>query len=75
MKKQKILITGGAGGIGSTFVNSLSNSFEVDVVDNLHNGYRKNITNNEVNFIESDISKHSTYSLLRKDYDSAGALF
>lgn len=69
MKKQKILITGGAGGIGSVFVNSLSNSFEVDVVDNLHNGYRKNITNNDINFIESDISKHSTYSLLRKDYD------
>ena len=45
MKKQKILITGGAGGIGSTFINSLSDSYQIDVVDNLHNGFKENIKN------------------------------
>jgi UDP-glucose 4-epimerase len=48
VEKQKILITGGAGGIGSVFVNSLSDSYQIDVVDNLHNGFRENISNKNI---------------------------
>lgn len=69
MKKQKLLITGGAGGIGSVFVNSLTNEFEIDVVDNLNNGSLENLTNININFIESDISDVRTYEKLQKDYD------
>jgi UDP-glucose 4-epimerase len=69
VKKQKILITGGAGGIGSTFINSLSDSYQIDVVDNLHNGFKENIKNENINFIESDISNPKTYSLLTGNYD------
>ena len=43
MKKQKLLITGGAGGIGSVIVNALGSEYEIDVVDNLHNGFLENI--------------------------------
>lgn len=70
MKKQKLLITGGAGGIGSVFVNSLGNNYKIDVVDNLHNGYRKNITNKNIKFIHADISNPNTYELLDGEYDS-----
>ena len=69
MEKQKILITGGAGGIGSVFINSLSDSYQIDVVDNLHNGFRENISNKNINFIEADISNPETYSLLGNYYD------
>lgn len=69
MVKQKILITGGAGGIGSVFINSLDDSYHVDVVDNLHNGFKENITNANINFIESDISNPNTYSVLSGYYD------
>ena len=69
MEKQKILITGGAGGIGSVFVNSLKDSYQIDVVDNLHNGFRENISNKNINFIEADISNPDTYSLLGNYYD------
>lgn len=69
MKKQKILITGGAGGIGSVFVNSLGSEYEIDVVDNLNNGFLQNILNTSINFIEADISDSKTYDLLQDDYD------
>jgi len=69
LKKQKLLITGGAGGIGSVIVNALGSEYEIDVVDNLHNGFLENIINTDINFIEGDISSNKTYDLLRNDYD------
>jgi len=69
MKKQKLLITGGAGGIGSVFINQLDDKFEIDIVDNLHNGSLGNIKNKNINFIQADISEDSTYKLLKYNYD------
>lgn len=46
----KILITGGAGGIGSTLAYTLSKDHEVIVVDNLRNGYIENLSINDKEF-------------------------
>ncbi len=54
----KILITGGAGFIGSNLANTLSENNEVTVFDNLSTGNKKNLNNN-ISLIKADI----------KDYD------
>ena len=52
---KRILVTGGAGFIGSNLVNKLiENKFEVNVLDNLSTGDKKNI-NKKSNFIKGDI--------------------
>ena len=52
----KILVTGGAGFIGSNLVDALiDKGHEVLVVDNLSTGSKDNI-NNKANFFEVDIS-------------------
>ncbi len=51
----RVLITGGAGFIGSHLVEHYQNRAEVRVLDNLHSGYRRNLSGFEVDFIEGDI--------------------
>jgi nucleoside-diphosphate-sugar epimerase len=46
----KILITGGAGGIGSTLAYALSKAHQVTVVDSLRNGYVENLSINNKEF-------------------------
>jgi nucleoside-diphosphate-sugar epimerase len=46
----KILITGGAGGIGSTLAYALRKDHEIIVVDNLRNGYIENLSINDKEF-------------------------
>ena len=46
----KILITGGAGGIGSTLAYALSRAHQVTVVDSLRNGYIENLSINNKEF-------------------------
>jgi len=46
----KILITGGAGGIGSTLAYALSKTHQVAVVDSLRNGYIENLSINNKEF-------------------------
>ena len=57
MKGKKILVTGGAGFIGSNLVESLYRDNDVTVLDNLHTGKKSNIksaTDNGVVFIKGD---------------------
>lgn len=55
MKKKTVLVTGGAGYIGSACVKALCDEgYEVVVVDNLSNGDRKYVDNRAI-FIEADV--------------------
>ena len=75
-KKFKILVTGGAGFIGSNLVNNLLNDERVSlvrVIDDLSTGYYENIQEFEQNakfeFIKGDICDYSTCLLALKDID------
>ena len=66
----KIVVTGGAGFIGSAFINYLLNNFECDVlcVDKLtYAGKRKNIKHN-VSFLQKDICEVRADELGEFDY-------
>lgn len=72
--KENILITGGAGFIGSNLVASLVNKENIGIVrvlDNLSNGYKKNIEeflgNPKFEFIEGDIRDYDTCLRACKD--------
>jgi UDP-glucose 4-epimerase len=55
-----ILVTGGAGYIGSHTVRALANlNYKVIVLDNLVYGHKEAIINSEVRFIEGDIANKS----------------
>ena len=60
MKGKKVVVTGGAGFIGSNLLRSLSKENEVIVVDDLSTGNLDNINdiidNNSVNFVEGSIT-------------------
>lgn len=51
----RVLITGGAGFIGSHLVEHFHESAEVRVLDNLRSGYRHNLSGFNVEFMEGDI--------------------
>ena len=52
----KVLITGGAGFIGSHFVEYFQGKAEIVVLDNLRTGYRSNVENFDCRFIEGSIT-------------------
>ena len=58
MKNKNILITGGAGFIGSHIANELMEDNKITIIDNLSTGNMKNLDNPEhenLNFIKADI--------------------
>jgi UDP-glucose 4-epimerase len=57
----RILVTGGAGFIGSHLVDKLVEDHQVFVIDNLSTGSVENINPNVVNFFEGDIQNIGIY--------------
>lgn len=69
MKGKKILVTGGAGFIGSNLVKALSGDNDVTVVDNLHTGKTENLSYfglDDVRFIKDDVKN---VNKLERDFD------
>lgn len=54
----KILITGGAGFIGSNLAHALLDNNEITIVDNLSMGKKENIADIDVKFYEHDVCDH-----------------
>ena len=74
MKKNKVLITGGAGFIGYHLSKKLlANGFKVDIIDNLSRGKKdkeliKLLKNKNVNFKNLDLSIDCKLSNRNYDY-------
>lgn len=72
MKNKKILITGGAGFIGSHIANELINDNEITIIDNLSTGNIKNLNDPEhdnLEFIHEDLCKTNLDDITsRTDY-------
>ncbi len=73
---KKVIILGGAGFIGLNIVKYLiaQRNYKITIADNLSRGkmdsYLKEIIANEnVNFVEGDFTKQSSFNNLDSDYD------
>lgn len=73
IKGQHIVVTGGAGFIGSNLTRALSENNEVVVVDDLSTGYLKNIQDlidtNKIEFIKGDVTNIDLLQNIFKDVD------
>lgn len=52
----RVLITGGAGFVGSHIAEAWQNDAEILILDNLRSGYRENIQGFKVRFVQGDIT-------------------
>lgn len=68
----RVLVTGGAGFIGSHIVEYFQEKAEVRVLDNLRTGRRRNLDGFEVEFIEGDIRDRAT---VRRAMESVDYVF
>ncbi len=64
-----ILITGGAGFIGSHIVEALIDKYDITVVDDLSTGKMENIDTKAINFIKGDISNKKFVDSLFNQYE------
>ena len=73
ISSKKILITGGAGFIGSNMANLLSENNEITVLDDFSGGTLKNLNESKVGksikVIRGDITKRDFFFKLDKDFD------
>lgn len=67
----KVLITGGAGFIGSHVAEYFQGKAEVRILDNLRSGYRKNLDGLDVQFIEGSILDKETVDRAVEGVDQA----
>lgn len=65
----RVLITGGAGFIGSHLVEHFQGKAEVRVLDNLRTGYRQNLDAFAVDFIEGSITNRDVVKRAVQDVD------
>ena len=65
----RVLITGGAGFIGSHIAEYFQGKAEVRILDSLRSGFRKNLDGLEVEFIEGDIRDRLTVAKAMEDVD------
>ena len=56
----RVLITGGAGFIGSHIAEYFQGKAEVRILDSLRSGFKKNLDGLDVEFIEGDIRDRIT---------------
>ena len=69
---QKILVTGGAGFIGSHIVEHFQGKAEVRVLDNLRSGFMHNLEGFDVEFIEGSITDRD---VVRKAVEGVDYIF
>lgn len=65
----RILITGGAGFIGSHIAESFNGKAEIRVLDNLRSGYVENLNGLDVEFIRGDIRDRETVARAMQGVD------
>ncbi len=65
----RVLVTGGAGFIGSHIVEYFQGKADVRVLDNLRSGFKKNIEAFDVEFIEGSITDRDAVAQAVKDVD------
>ena len=65
----KVLVTGGAGFIGSHIVEYFKDKAEIRVLDNLRTGYRHNLEGFNCEFIEGSITDRDIVREAVKDVD------
>lgn len=68
MKKKRVLVTGGAGFIGSNFANINKDKFEVVALDNLFLGDSENL-DSDIEFIQGDACKLSDLEKTGGNFD------
>ena len=69
MSFRKVLVTGGAGFIGSHIVEELQGKAEIVVLDSLRSGYRHNLEGFDVEFVEGDIRDRAAVKRAMKGVD------
>ena len=73
MKKDKIIITGGAGFVGTNLINLLlkKTNYKIISIDNYSSGFKKNhIKNNRINYIKGDTKNISKILKNKKNINS-----
>ncbi len=65
----RILVTGGAGFIGSHIVEHFAGKAEIKVLDNLRSGYKENLAGFDVDFIKGSITDTKTVKKAVKGVD------